>query len=143
MGLPAACEWLDVIIPQYTSDLVSWGAIGARATESQVHRELASGLGMPVGFKNSTDGTIGIAVDACKASLSSHRFLTVGKEGLSSIVETDGNPDVHVILRGGTKGNNYDEESIAEAISKLKNAGIVQQVMVSGGSPVTVCISNF
>jgi len=104
LGLPAGCEFLDTISPQYTADLVSWGAIGARTTESQVHRELTSGLSMPTGFKNSTDGSVGIAVDACRAARTPHVFLSVGKEGLSSIIETDGNPDVHVILRGGVKG---------------------------------------
>jgi len=104
LGLPAGCEFLDTISPQYTADLVSWGAIGARTTESQVHRELTSGLSMPTGFKNSTDGSVGIAVDACRAARTPHVFLSVGKEGLSSIIETEGNPDVHVILRGGVKG---------------------------------------
>ena len=104
LGLPAGCEFLDTISPQYTADLVSWGAIGARTTESQVHRELTSALSMPTGFKNSTDGSIGVAVDACRAARTPHVFLSVGKEGLSSIIETEGNPDVHVILRGGSKG---------------------------------------
>ena len=104
LGLPAGCEFLDTITPQFTADLVSWGAIGARTTESQVHRELTSALSMPTGFKNSTDGSIGIAVDACRAARTPHVFLSVGKEGLSSIIETEGNPDVHVILRGGVKG---------------------------------------
>lgn len=89
LGLPAGCEFLDTITPQYTADLVAWGAIGARTTESQVHRELTSALSMPTGFKNSTDGTVGIAVDACRAARSGHVFLSVGKEGLSSIVETE------------------------------------------------------
>ena len=104
MGLPAGCEFLDTISPQYTADLVSWGAIGARTTESQVHRELTSALSMPTGFKNSTDGSVAIAVDACRAARTPHVFLSVGKEGLSSIIETEGNPDVHIILRGGSKG---------------------------------------
>jgi len=104
LGLPAGCEFLDTLSPQFTADLVSWGAIGARTTESQVHRELTSGLSMPTGFKNSTDGSVGIAVDACRAARTPHVFLSVGKEGLSSIIETEGNPDVHVILRGGAKG---------------------------------------
>jgi 3-deoxy-7-phosphoheptulonate synthase len=107
LGLPAGCEFLDTISPQFTADLVSWGAIGARTTESQVHRELTSALSMPTGFKNSTDGTVGIAVDACRAARTPHVFLSVGKEGLSSIIETEGNPDVHVILRGGSKGLPY------------------------------------
>ena len=108
LGLPAGCEFLDTISPQFTADLVSWGAIGARTTESQVHRELTSALSMPTGFKNSTDGSVGVAVDACRAARTPHVFLSVGKEGLSSIIETDGNPDVHVILRGGSKGLSYD-----------------------------------
>ncbi|KAH9980220.1 hypothetical protein BGW80DRAFT_1434859 [Lactifluus volemus] len=105
-------DFLDTISPQYTADLVSWGAIGARTTESQVHRELTSALSMPTGFKNSTDGGVGVAIDACRAARSGHVFLSVGKEGLSSIVETEGNPDVHVILRGGSKGPNYAAEYI-------------------------------
>ena len=113
LGLPAGCEFLDTISPQYTADLVSWGAIGARTTESQVHRELTSGLSMPTGFKNSTDGSVGIAVDACRAARTPHVFLSVGKEGLSSIIETEGNPDVHVILRGGVKGLSQNAIGIA------------------------------
>lgn len=107
LGLPAGCEFLDTITPQFTADLVSWGAIGARTTESQVHRELTSALSMPTGFKNSTDGSVGVAVDACRAARTPHVFLSVGKEGLSSIIETEGNPDVHVILRGGAKGSSH------------------------------------
>ncbi|EGN97991.1 hypothetical protein SERLA73DRAFT_182804 [Serpula lacrymans var. lacrymans S7.3] len=130
MGLPAGCEFLDTISPQYTADLVSWGAIGARTTESQVHRELTSALSMPTGFKNSTDGTVGIAVDACRAARSGHVFLSVGKEGLSSIVETEGNPDVHVILRGGAKGPNYAAEYVRECGEKLTKAGLACKIMV-------------
>ncbi|KAF5360855.1 hypothetical protein D9756_004738 [Leucocoprinus leucothites] len=130
MGLPAGCEFLDTISPQYTADLVTWGAIGARTTESQVHRELTSALSMPTGFKNSTDGSIGIAVDACRAARSGHVFLSVGKEGLSSIVETEGNPDVHVILRGGAKGPNYAAEFVRDAGQKLATAGLPQKIMV-------------
>ncbi|KAK0503922.1 hypothetical protein EDD18DRAFT_481444 [Armillaria luteobubalina] len=130
LGLPAGCEFLDTITPQYTADLVSWGAIGARTTESQVHRELTSALSMPTGFKNSTDGSVGIAIDACRAARSGHVFLSTGKEGLSSIIETEGNPDVHVILRGGTHGPNYGADFIRDAGSKLSKAGVVQKIMV-------------
>ncbi|KAI5121402.1 hypothetical protein M0805_003174 [Coniferiporia weirii] len=130
IGLPAGCEFLDTISPQYTADLVSWGAIGARTTESQVHRELTSALSMPTGFKNSTDGSVGIAVDACRAARSGHVFLSVGKEGLSSIVETEGNPDVHIILRGGSKGPNYEAEHVRDCAEKLKKAGLPQKIMI-------------
>ncbi len=152
MGLPAGCEFLDTITPQFTADLVSWGAIGARTTESQVHRELTSALSMPTGFKNSTDGSVGIAVDACRAARSGHVFLSVGKEGLSSIIQTEvsmvlwrftirladavhsnvkGNPYVHVILRGGASGPNYAADFIRDAGVKLGNAGLPRKIMVS------------
>src|SRR5439155_746041 len=114
LGLPAGCEFLDPISPQYTSDLVSWGAIGARTTESQVHRELASGLSMPIGFKNGTGGTVQIAIDAVRAAAYPHRFLGVTEQGLASIVITRGNPECHVILRGGGRGPNYDRKSVAQ-----------------------------
>jgi len=130
LGLPAGCEFLDTISPQYTADLVSWGAIGARTTESQVHRELTSALSMPTGFKNSTDGSVGIAVDACRAARSGHVFLSVGKEGLSSIVETEGNPDVHIILRGGSSGPNYEAQYVKDCAEKLKKAGLSQKIMI-------------
>ncbi|KAH8825277.1 phospho-2-dehydro-3-deoxyheptonate aldolase [Flagelloscypha sp. PMI_526] len=130
MGLPAGCEFLDTISPQYTADLVSWGAIGARTTESQVHRELTSALSMPTGFKNSTDGGIGVAVDACRAARSGHVFLSVGKEGLSSIIETEGNPDVHVILRGGSQGPNYAAEHVKDAGQKLIKASLPAKLMI-------------
>lgn len=130
MGLPAGCEFLDTISPQFTADLVSWGAIGARTTESQVHRELSSALSMPTGFKNSTDGSVGIAVDACRAARTPHVFLSVGKEGLSSIIETEGNPDVHVILRGGSKGPNYSAEFVKDCGEKLKKSDLPQKVMI-------------
>jgi len=130
LGLPAGCEFLDTISPQFTADLVSWGAIGARTTESQVHRELTSALSMPTGFKNSTDGSIGIAVDACRAARTPHVFLSVGKEGLSSIIETEGNPDVHVILRGGSKGPNYSAEFVKDCGEKLKKADLPQKIMI-------------
>src|SRR5262245_35229181 len=112
MGLPAGCEFLDPISPQFTSDLVSWGAIGARTTESQVHRELASGLSMPVGFKNGTDGGVQIAIDAVRSAAHPHSFLGVTEQGLCAIVSTRGNPDCHVILRGGASGPNYDAASV-------------------------------
>lgn len=121
----------DVISPQYLADLSSWGAIGARTTESQVHRELASALSMSVGFKNGTDGSIDIAVDAIKAAGSGHTFLSVTKQGLSAIVETEGNPSTHVILRGSSKGPNYKEEYVLGAGEKLKKAGLSAKIMVS------------
>lgn len=130
LGLPAGCEFLDTISPQFTADLVAWGAIGARTTESQVHRELTSGLSMPTGFKNSTDGSVSIAVDACRAARSGHVFFSVGKEGLSSIVETDGNPDVHVILRGGSKGPNYAAEFVRDCSQKLRKADLPVKIMI-------------
>ncbi|CAK5284205.1 unnamed protein product [Mycena citricolor] len=130
LGLPAGCEFLDTISPQYTADLVSWGAIGARTTESQVHRELTSALSMPTGFKNSTDGSVGIAIDACRAAKSGHVFLSVGKEGLSSIIETEGNPFVHVILRGGASGPNYQSDFVRDAGQKLQKGGVVQKIMI-------------
>ncbi|KAF9527523.1 phospho-2-dehydro-3-deoxyheptonate aldolase [Crepidotus variabilis] len=130
IGLPAGCEFLDTISPQYTADLVSWGAIGARTTESQVHRELTSALSMPTGFKNSTDGAVGVAIDACRAAKNGHVFLSVGKEGLSAIVETTGNPDVHIILRGGAKGPNFAAEYVRDAAAKLAKAGMPQKIMI-------------
>ncbi|PVF96160.1 putative 3-deoxy-D-arabino-heptulosonate 7-phosphate synthase isoenzyme [Serendipita vermifera] len=130
IGLPSGCEFLDTITPQYTADLVSWGAIGARTTESQVHRELVSALSMPTGFKNSTDGSINIAIDACRAARSGHVFLSVGREGLSSIVETEGNPDVHIILRGGTSGPNYSKEHVEKCVAGLKKGGVNWRLMI-------------
>ena len=108
LGMPAGSEFLDPITPQFIADLVSWGAIGARTTESQVHRELASGLSMPVGFKNGTDGSVQIAIDAVRSAAHPHHFLSVTKQGVAAIVATRGNPDCHVILRGGSDGPNYD-----------------------------------
>jgi len=128
-GMPAGCEFLDMITPQYTADLVSWGAIGARTTESQVHRELASGLSCAVGFKNGTDGNVRIAVDALKAARTSHHFLSVTKQGQSAIVSTDGNEDCHIILRGG-KHPNYDAASVDTAARELAAAGLEQHLMV-------------
>lgn len=129
LGMPAGTEFLDVITPQYTADLVSWGAIGARTTESQVHRELASGLSCPVGFKNGTDGNIKIAVDAIKAAACPHHFLAVTKAGHSAIVSTAGNEDCHVILRGG-KQPNYDAASVDDACEELGKAGLAPRVMI-------------
>jgi len=129
MGLPAGCEFLDMITPQYIADLVSWGAIGARTTESQVHRELASGLSCPVGFKNGTDGNVRIAVDAIKAASHPHHFLSVTKGGHSAIVSTAGNEDCHVILRGG-KVPNYDAQSVEAACVDMAKAGLAQRVMI-------------
>ena len=129
MGLPAGCEYLDIISPQYLADLVAWGAIGARTTESQVHREMASGLSCPVGFKNGTDGNVKIAVDAVGAASHPHHFLAVTKEGRSAIAATAGNPDCHVILRGG-KAPNYDAASIEAASRVLAKAGLPARLMV-------------
>ena len=129
MGLPTGTEYLDLISPQYLADLVAWGAIGARTTESQTHRELASGLSCPVGFKNATDGDVQVAVDAIGAAKRSHHFLSVTKEGQSAIFETTGNEDCHVILRGG-KSPNYDAESVAQACDELMAAKLPATVMV-------------
>ena len=129
LGLPCGTEFLDVITPQYTADLISWGAIGARTTESQIHRELASGLSCPVGFKNGTDGNIRIAVDAMKAAASPHHFLSVTKAGHSAIVSTNGNEDCHVILRGG-KSTNYDAASVEAASAELAKSALAARLMV-------------
>src|SRR6478609_4397128 len=129
MGLPAGTEYLDMISPQYIADLISWGAIGARTTESQVHRELASGLSCPVGFKNGTDGNVKIAVDAIKAASQPHHFLSVTKGGHSAIVHTAGNEDCHIILRGG-KAPNYDAASVATTCQELAAAGLAAKLMI-------------
>ncbi len=128
-GLPAGCEYLDMITPQYIADLVSWGAIGARTTESQVHRELASGLSCPVGFKNGTDGNVRIALDAIKAAQGAHHFLSVTKAGHSAIVATNGNEDCHVILRGGLAPN-YDAASVEAVCAEVARAGLAQRLMI-------------
>ncbi len=128
-GVPAATEYLDLITPQYVTDLISWGAIGARTTESQVHRELASGLSCPVGFKNGTDGTTKVAVDAIGAATKPHHFLSLRKEGNSGIFSTTGNPDCHIILRGG-KTPNYDTASIDRVATELERAGLSSNVMI-------------
>jgi 3-deoxy-7-phosphoheptulonate synthase len=129
LGLPAGTEYLDVISPQYIADLISWGAIGARTTESQVHRELASGLSCPVGFKNGTDGNVKIAVDAIKAASQPHHFLSVTKGGHSAIVSTNGNEDCHIILRGG-KAPNYDAASVDAACIDIASNGLASRLMI-------------
>jgi len=128
-GIPAACEFLDTITPQYIADLISWGAIGARTTESQVHREMASGLSCPVGFKNGTDGSVKIAVDAIRAARAPHHFMGVTKAGLSAIVSTTGNEDCHIVLRGG-KAPNYDAAGVDAAAAALGEAGLAQKLMI-------------
>jgi 3-deoxy-7-phosphoheptulonate synthase len=131
MGLPAATEFLDPITPQYVADLVSYGAIGARTTESQIHRELASGLSMPVGFKNGTDGSIQVAVDACLSARSSHWFPSVTKEGVVAIFQTSGNPDAHIILRGGSRtGPNYGAEFVTDAAARIQKAGLTSRLVI-------------
>ncbi len=129
LGLPAGTEFLDVISPQYVADLISWGAIGARTTESQVHRELASGLSCPVGFKNGTDGNIKIAAEAIKAASQPHHFLSVTKGGHSAIVSTSGNEDCHIILRGG-KAPNYDAASVEQACQQIAALGLAARLMI-------------
>ncbi|MGD9895752.1 MAG: 3-deoxy-7-phosphoheptulonate synthase [Candidatus Methylacidiphilaceae bacterium] len=130
MGLPTASEFLDSITPQYIDDLVSWAAIGARTTESQLHREMASGLSMPVGFKNGTDGSLQIAVDALGAALQPHSFVGIDQEGFTSVIRTSGNPWGHLVLRGGHKRSNYDPESIQEACVRLLKGGMPQRLIV-------------
>ena len=130
LGLPAGCEFLDMTTPQYLADLVAWGAIGARTTESQVHRELASGLSCPVGFKNGTDGNVRIAVDAVKAASEPHHFLAVTKTGRAAIASTAGNGDCHIILRGGNNAPNYDAASVDAACAELEKSGLAPVVMI-------------
>ncbi|MGH8441367.1 MAG: 3-deoxy-7-phosphoheptulonate synthase [Nevskiaceae bacterium] len=129
-GMPAGVEYLDILTPQYLADLVSWGAIGARTTESQLHREMASGLSCPVGFKNGTDGSVKVAVDAVLAARSPHRFLSLTQSGQVSIFETAGNEDSHIILRGGLSGTNYDAKSVDAACAALTRAALPEQVMI-------------
>jgi len=129
-GMPVGCEWLDPITPQYIADTVTWGAIGARTTESQVHRQLASGLSMPVGFKNGTDGDVQVAVDACRASATSHTFFGVTAAGAAAVVTTAGNADTHVILRGGRGGPNYSSSHVAKALDLITAAGLPRRIMV-------------
>ncbi len=130
MGLPVATEMLDPITPEYLADLLSWGAIGARTTESQTHREMASGLSFAIGFKNGTDGNLQIAIDAMKAALHSHSFLGINRDGLTSIIQTTGNPDVHMVLRGGSKKPNYSPEDIAKSEELIAKAGLSPTMMV-------------
>jgi 3-deoxy-7-phosphoheptulonate synthase len=129
-GLPVGCEWLDPITPQYIADAVTWGAIGARTTESQVHRQLASGLSMPVGFKNGTDGDVQVAVDALRASAASHTFFGVTEAGAAAVVTTTGNTDTHVILRGGRSGPNYSSSDVTKALDLISAAGLPRRIMV-------------
>lgn len=130
MGLPAGTEFLDTISPQYIADVIAWGAIGARTTESQIHRELASGLSMPVGFKNGTGGSIQIAIDAIGSASRPHYFLSVTKQGVSAIVSTTGNESCHLILRGGKSGPNYEQSNIEEATAMLREQNLTESVMV-------------
>lgn len=129
-GMPIASEMLDTISPQFLADLISLGAIGARTTESQLHRELASGLSFPIGFKNGTDGTLGVAVDAIGAAKAKHHFMGVTKQGLAAITRTKGNEDCFVILRGGTRGTNFDAENVGKAKEALKKKGLREVMMV-------------
>ncbi len=130
MGVPSGTEFLDTISPQYIADLIAWGAIGARTTESQIHRELASGLSMPVGFKNGTGGSIQIALDAIQSSSRPHHFLSVTKQGVSAIVSTAGNESCHLILRGGKSGPNYEQPEIAAATAMLREQNLTESVMI-------------
>ena len=130
LGLPMGTEFLDPIIPQYIADLISWAAIGARTTESQTHREMASGLSMPVGFKNGTDGSVQTALDAMRSAFAPHSFLGIDPEGMTSIITTSGNPDSHLVLRGGRDGTNYGPEHTAAAAEKLQKAGLPVSLMV-------------
>jgi 3-deoxy-7-phosphoheptulonate synthase len=130
LGLPVGCEWLDPITPQYIADTVTWGAIGARTTESQTHRQLASGLSMPIGFKNGTDGDVQVAIDACRASATGHTFFGVTMNGAAAVVTTAGNPDTHVILRGGRGGPNYEASHVAKALDLITAAGLPGRLMV-------------
>ena len=129
-GMPVGCEWLDPITPQYIADAVTWGAIGARTTESQVHRQLASGLSMPVGFKNGTDGDVQVAVDGCRSSAVGHTFFGVTAAGAAAVVSTAGNSDTHVILRGGRGGPNYAASHVAKALDLITAAGLPRRLMV-------------
>lgn len=129
-GVPAGSEFLDVITPQFIADLIAWGAIGARTTESQVHRELASGSSMPIGFKNGTNGNVQVAVDAIGAARHPHHFLSVTKQSIAAIVETKGNDSCHLILRGGASGPNYDTQAVNDAAALLQKAGLREQLMI-------------
>lgn len=129
-GMPAGVEFLDILTPQYMADLVSWGAIGARTTESQLHREMASGLSCPVGFKNGTDGSVKVAVDAVQSARNPHRFLSMTNDGQISIFETTGNPDSHIILRGGSQGTNYDAGAVEAASAVMQKSGQQPSIMI-------------
>jgi 3-deoxy-7-phosphoheptulonate synthase len=129
-GMPVGCEWLDPITPQYIADTVTWGAIGARTTESQVHRQLASGMSMPIGFKNGTDGDVQVAADACRAAAAGHSFFSVTTAGAGAFVTTRGNSDTHVILRGGRSGPNYSASHVAKALDLIATAGLPSRIMV-------------
>ena len=130
LGLAAGTEFLDPIVPQYTAELISWAAIGARTTESQTHREMASGLSMPVGFKNGTDGSVQTAIDAMKSSRTPHSFLGIDQDGATSIIKTTGNPDSHVVLRGGREGTNYEPHLVAGVCEALRKSGLRPMLMV-------------
>lgn len=130
LGVPSGSEFLDTIIPQYISDLTTWSAIGARTTESQIHRELASGLSMPIGFKNGTTGSIQVAIDAVLAAHHSHHFLGVSEQGIASIISTTGNLDSHIILRGSTRGTNYDPTTIQNTVKRLKSVHLPSSLMI-------------
>jgi 3-deoxy-7-phosphoheptulonate synthase len=130
MGMPVSVELLDTISPQYMADLISWGAIGARTTESQLHRELASGVSFPVGFKNGTDGSLGVAIDGIGSAAAPHHFLGLNRAGIVCITHTTGNKDCHVILRGGKKGPNYDVESVQETKQLLEKSGLPSAIMI-------------
>ncbi|BCJ38992.1 phospho-2-dehydro-3-deoxyheptonate aldolase [Actinocatenispora thailandica] len=130
LGLPVGCEYLDPILPQYLADAVSWGAIGARTAESQVHRQLASGLSMPIGIKNGTDGGVGVAIDAVRAAAVPHVFPGVTEHGVAAIMQTAGNPDCHVILRGGRSGPNFGAEPVAAALGQLRDARLPERVII-------------
>ncbi len=130
LGLPVGCEWLDPVTPQYIADAVAWGAIGARTTESQVHRQLASGLSMPVGFKNGTDGDVQVAIDACRAAAAQHTFFGVTPAGAAAVVTTAGNSECHIILRGGRSGPNYYSEDVSAALDAVSRAKLPRRLMV-------------
>jgi 3-deoxy-7-phosphoheptulonate synthase len=130
LGLPVGCEWLDPVTPQYIADAVSWGGIGARTTESQIHRQLASGLSMPVGFKNATDGDVQVAIDACRAAAAGHTFFGVTSDGAAAVVTTTGNHDCHIILRGGRDGPNYHVADVSAALHAATGAGLPRRLMI-------------
>ncbi|MGH2833697.1 MAG: 3-deoxy-7-phosphoheptulonate synthase, partial [Solirubrobacteraceae bacterium] len=130
LGLPVGCEFLDPITPQYIADTVAWAAIGARTTESQIHRQLASGLSMPVGFKNRTDGNVGVAVDAVRAAAVAHSFAGIDVDGASAILYTSGNPDCHIILRGGRGAPNHTAQAVGQALGLLENVGLPRRVII-------------